>query len=335
MDAVDRADAESGVRMKQPDPRNFEAVELLGKPLEEKPIWADLYENIRDVFFSPKLPPLELTSTPIPTADRMAVRTNPWAVGTSALVNGGLVAMLLCVGLGTMSHFTPPHSGPHVDLGDLNLLTPLRGPNSGGGGGGGANDPIEATKGAPPKMEMTPLAPPQIPLLEHPQLPVDPAVAAQIKLPENTAMPNLGLPDSVNVRLPSNGPGTEGGLGLGKHGGDGPGEGPGLGPGEDGGTGGQIYQPGIGGVTAPIPIVQPEAEFSDEARREKYQGVCLISVLVDAQGNPRNPRVVRRLGMGLDEKAVEAVLRYRFRPATRAGKPVPVLITVVVNFRLY
>ena len=60
------------------------------RPLEEKPIWADLYENLRDVFFKPTLPPLELTSTPVPVPDRMAVKTNPWAFGTSTVVNGGL-----------------------------------------------------------------------------------------------------------------------------------------------------------------------------------------------------------------------------------------------------
>jgi periplasmic protein TonB len=63
--------------------------------------------------------------------------------------------------------------------------------------------------------------------------------------------------------------------------------------------------------------------------------VCLISLIVDAQGNPQNPRVVQRLGMGLDEKALEAVLKYRFKPAKKDGKPVPVRISVMVNFRLF
>jgi len=56
---------------------------------------------------------------------------------------------------------------------------------------------------------------------------------------------------------------------------------------------------------------------------------------VDAHGYPENPRVVRSLGMGLDEKALEAVQRYRFKPAMKDGKPVPVTILVEVNFRLY
>jgi TonB family protein len=96
-----------------------------------------------------------------------------------------------------------------------------------------------------------------------------------------------------------------------------------------------LYRIG-GGVTAPIPIVSPEAEFSDEARSAKYQGVCLVSVIVDAEGNPQNPRVIRHLDYGLDEKAVEAVSKYKFKPALKDGvTPVPVMITIEVNFRLY
>jgi TonB family protein len=91
-----------------------------------------------------------------------------------------------------------------------------------------------------------------------------------------------------------------------------------------------------GAISQPIPLNNVEAEFSDEARRAKYQGVCLISVIVDAQGNPQNPRVVRALGMGLDEKALEAVRKYKFKPAMKDGKtPVPVMINVEINFRLY
>ena len=93
--------------------------------------------------------------------------------------------------------------------------------------------------------------------------------------------------------------------------------------------------PGIGGVTNPIPIVSPEAEFSDEARRNKFQGVCLISLIVDAHGYPRNPRVIQPLGMGLDQKALDAVEMYRFKPGRKDGRPVPVTITVAVNFRLF
>jgi TonB family protein len=98
---------------------------------------------------------------------------------------------------------------------------------------------------------------------------------------------------------------------------------------------GTIYKIG-GDVTAPVVIHSAEARFSEKARRAKYQGVCLISLVVDAQGNPQNVHVARALGMGLDKNAVEAVRQYKFKPALKNGRtPVPVAITIEVDFRLY
>jgi len=148
-------------------------------------------------------------------------------------------------------------------------------------------------------------------------------------------LPTIGAHASPNVRLASNGPGGPAGIGTGTNSGDGPGSGPGYGPGAKRGAGGSVYRPGVGGVSNPIPLVSPEAEFSDEARRNKYQGICMIAVIVDAQGYPQNPRVIQSLGMGLDEKALEAVEKYRFKPAMKDGKPVASMIDVEVNFRLY
>jgi TonB family protein len=92
---------------------------------------------------------------------------------------------------------------------------------------------------------------------------------------------------------------------------------------------------GKNGVSAPVPLNSVGAEYSEEARREKIMGVCLVSVIVDTQGKPQNPHVIRALGYGLDQKALEAVRKYHFKPAMKAGVPVPVMITVEVNFRLY
>jgi TonB family protein len=126
-----------------------------------------------------------------------------------------------------------------------------------------------------------------------------------------------------------------GSLGNGSGMGVGNGHGNGYGDGTGGNIGGGLERVG-GRVSAPVPLNTVDPEFSDEARRAKYQGICLISLIVDAQGNPQNPRVTRALGMGLDEKALEAIRRYKFKPAMKDGKtPVPVMITVEVNFRLY
>lgn len=96
----------------------------------------------------------------------------------------------------------------------------------------------------------------------------------------------------------------------------------------------QIYQVG-GSVSAPRLIFAPDPEFTDEARRGHYQGVCVVAVIVDPQGNTQRPQVVRRLGMGLDQKAIAVVRGYKFKPAISHGKPVAVQVDLQVNFRLY
>ena len=180
---------------------------------------------------------------------------------------------------------------------------------------------------------MHPFAPAQVPMLEHPKLAIDNSMAVppDVKLPDNPEMAMIGVHNSANVTLVSGGTGGPTGIGSGRDGGAGPGNGPwGSGPGSQG-----IYVPGRGGVTEPIPIFTPEAEFSDEARRQKHQGSCIISVIIDAQGHPQNPRVVQALGFGLDQKALAAVMRYRFTPAKKDGKPVAVRMAVMVDFRLF
>jgi protein TonB len=302
--------------------------------LEEKPIWSILFESLRDTLFPPKLPPLELTSTPIDLPDRMAVRANPWAIGTATIANGGILALIILLGLRS-AVFPHPPTAESMPLKDFALFAPPAERAAHGGGGGGANDIIDAIKGRTPQQEELPLTPPQVPFLQNPQLPIDPAIAVDVKLPDNPSMPNIGVHTSPNVSLVSGGPGGPTGIGSGDRGGDGSGNGPGYGPGTDGGAGGGAYTAGVGGVSNPVPLLTPEAEFSDEARRQKFQGVCMISLIVDSRGYPQNPRVVQALGMGLDEKALEAVKLYRFKPATKDGKPVNARIWVAVNFRLY
>lgn len=302
--------------------------------LNEKPLWCGLYESVRERLFPPKLPPLELTSQPVPVPDRMATNTNPWAVGTATVINGGVLALLVLLGLRVVVNPTPASNElAKFEIKDFPLFAPLKAPPSNGGSGGGANDLVQANKGRNPKYDLNPIAPVQMPVLENPKLPVENSIAVppDIRLPDNPSMAMIGVYNSPNVTLISGGPGGPTGIGSGDHGGVGPGHGQyGWGPGSNG-----IYIPGMDGVTQPIPIFTPEAEFSDEARRQKQQGVCVISVIVDAQGNPQNPHVVRPLGFGLDEKALEAVRQYRFKPAKKDGKPVAVQMTVMVNFRLY
>lgn len=88
------------------------------------------------------------------------------------------------------------------------------------------------------------------------------------------------------------------------------------------------------GITAPIPIYQPDPNYSDKARQANYEGTVVLAVVVGPDGRVHDPRVSRSLGMGLDEKAIEKVKTWRFKPATRCGKPVPIQIKVEITFKL-
>ena len=293
-----------------------------GVPIEEKPIWVNLYESIRDVFFPPKLPPLELTSTPIPVPDRMAVKRNWWAVGIALIIEVAiLLVLLIFMGKQILEAVNKPKlQVTPIDVTDFIAPKALNAP----GGGGGSPDKIEAIKGRiPPRAK----APDETAKIEAPP---DPTIDVQnsIVIPDNARLPNFGQSNSHNVTLASRGNGS--GMGLGS------GNGSGYGPGSGWNIGGGLAKVG-GAVSSPEIIYKVEAEFSDEARRAKYQGVCTVTLIVDAQGNPQNPHVTRPLGMGLDEKAIDAIKLFKFKPAYDKDnkRTVAVMVSIEINFRLY
>lgn len=205
---------------------------------------------------------------------------------------------------------------------------------AGGGGGGGDRDKLAAPKGALPKLSKDQIVPPAIVIRnDNPKLTATPSVVVppEIKLPTVGA---LGDPLSKVIGPPSNGTGSGGGIGSGSGGGVGSGSGPGVGPGHGGGYGGGAYRVG-GGVSAPRALFAPDPDYSEEARKAKYQGTVVLWLVVGADGRPQQVRVQRSLGMGLDEKAIEAVRQWKFEPAKLNGQSVPVQINVEVNFRLY
>lgn len=255
----------------------------------------------------------------------------------SFLINGGVIALLVWVASWTASHV--PQIKQVVELTvpvDIGAYTmPVAKDTSGGGGGGGSHDPRPATHGALPKISTQQITPPAAVLpTEQPKLAVEPTVVAppQLNIPQTG---QLGDPLSKVVSsIPSNGPGLGGGIGSGVGGGVGSGTGPGVGPGHGGGFGGGAYHVG-GGVRPPRPIYKVEPEFSEEARKNKLQGVVVLRVIIDKDGKPQDIRVQRSLGMGLDEKAIDAVKQWRFDPGTKDGQPVPVEVSMEVSFRLY
>ncbi len=307
-------------------------------PTEEEPIWKTLGAGIQDLFFPKKLAPLELTSKPIAVVDPMEVKRSPLSSALAFALHVLVIGLILFFFYSQWKTRAIERKAAvtAVDVKPFIPMTLKMNQSMGGGGGGGAHELVEASKGHLPKMAKTQITPPQIIRNDHPKLAVDPTIVMPqvVKLPDAPNMPNVGVPQSPQVALASQGGGSGSGFGSGKGGGIGSGNGNGVGPGEGGGYGGGLMHPG-GGVSAPQIIFSVDPEFSDEARRAKYQGICMVSVIVDAQGNPQRVHVVRPLGMGLDEKAVAAVKQYKFKPAYYQGKPVAVEVNIEVNFRIY
>lgn len=219
--------------------------------------------------------------------------------------------------MGTLFRFQPPRDLPLIFSGD-------------NGGGGGNFDLLPASRGTPPRASLdAQIAPPTVIVpKEMPRLPAEQTVvvAPDIKFPQGGP---VGDPSSM-FSSPSNGPGGPGGMGNGCCGGIGDSVGPHVGSGPPG-----IYPAGKMGVTVPEAIFSPEPSFSEEARKAKAQGGVQLVLVVGKDGRPYDIRISQSLGMGLDDKAIEAVSRWRFRPATLNGQPVATRIAVQVDFHLY
>jgi periplasmic protein TonB len=307
---------------------------LLAEIIDE-PAWKTIAGNIYDLLYPRKLPPLVLTSKPIPVRDPMDEKRSKASPIIAVVAHVVVIALILWTFIAVKKVVAKRNQLlTNIDVPQYMPIAP-KGPQMGGGGGGGSHDILQAPKGKLPKFEEQPIVPPMVIKNDKPKLAMDPSIMMpkDIQLPNNN-LPNLGDPRTSVVGPASNGSGSGSGMGTGSGGGIGSGRGNGYGPGEGGGYGGGLYHVG-GGVSAPQLVFAPDPEFSDEARRAKYQGVCVVSLIVDAQGLPQRVQVVRHLGMGLDEKAVEAVKQYKFKPATLQGKPVPVEVNIEVNFRIY
>jgi TonB family protein len=312
---------------------------LLKNETLDDPIWKSLFRNVDDFFFPKKLPPLVLTSKPVPVRDIWGFYNykGRGVFGSTLIHILGIAAIIAGTMLG--KKVVQEIRKPTVELiapSEIPALPPSK-TQAGGGGGGGDRDKLQATQGRLPKQSMEQFTPPMVVARnEAPKLPMEPTVLVppQIKLAQPN-LPNLGDPMShLPSGPPSNGTGSGGGIGTGSGGGVGSGGGPGYGPGHGGGTGGGYFRPG-GGVTAPKAIYDPEPEYSEEARKAKYQGNVVLWMVVGPDGRPRDIQVRRSLGLGLDEKAIEAVKTWRFEPGKKDGRPVDVEILVEVGFHLY
>jgi protein TonB len=321
------------------NPPKLPPLELTSRPVEgatmgdlsaiEVPWYKSLINNVRELIHPPKLPPLEVTSKPVEVGTIWGAygggesRSGAMSIG----IHVGVVLLLLLV-------FQAPALKSKIkNVTDIYYVPPYKAKlppaaqRAGGGGGGGMHMPKPVSRGTPPPPAPKQFTPPTL-AIEKPKLPVVPTITAPA--PQIQA-DNYGDPLSKAMQQ-SGGQGAQG-LGSGKGGGVGSGNGDGFGPGSGGGMGGGAYRIG-GDVSAPSLLSKVEPEYSEEARKAKYSGEVLLSIVVDEHGLPRDIKVIRPLGLGLDEKAVEAVSHWRFRPGMKGGRAVATQAQVAVNFRL-
>jgi TonB family protein len=311
-------DAQGNVKM------SLEADDHLGRllaPNTDIPWYKSIVDNVKELISPEKLPPLELTSKPVEVKDIWGKGTNPRALGTSVLFQGIVVAILMLVGTNQTIQkavknvivFAPPPPPKPV----------VAKPNQ--GGGGGARSPLPPVKAELPKPAPKQFVPPLV-TIEHPALTMDASLVAP---PDAWAAPTGAIGNPLGSIGGGGGFGSGGGIGNGKGNGIGNGNGSGAG----GGNGGGVFNVG-NGTTAPALLVKVDPEYSEEARKAKYSGSVTLSIVVNTDGKAEQIAVVKSLGMGLDEKAMDAVRKWRFTPGKNKGVPVKVRATVEVNFRL-
>jgi periplasmic protein TonB len=296
----------------------------------EEPLYKTLLRDFKEIIHPPKLPPLEVTSQPVAVKEIWGLYGRQ---RKSFLLSMGFQAAVVVLIFTALSSKTVQKRiqqiVPLVMPEEVHVPKPV---THAGGGGGGDRSPLPASKGRLPKPAARQFVPPSAVVVNpQPKLTME----ASILAPPDAVMPNVNLPnygDPLGKLGPaSNGTGSGGGIGSGKGGGVGSGSGGGAGPGDGGGI---AYIPGKGGVTKATVIHQEDPEFSDEARKAHFQGEVIVAIEVDTTGRVINPRVVKSLGLGLDEKALEAALKWTFHPGTLNGKPVITRATISMTFHL-
>ena len=297
----------------------------------EPPWFVSLWHSIQDKLHPEKLPPLEITSKPVPVKDIWGLYATD---RKSMLYSLGLQSTVVILLFTVSFNKTVQEKVKETVTLIAPVLKPYEPQKNTGGGGGGDRSPQPQAKGKLPKLAPKQFVPPTEKIVnEHPKLVMEPTIVA----PPDAAIPNVNMPNIgdplAKLGPPSNGMGSGGGIGSGSGGGIGPGNGAGFGPGSGGGFGGGVFRVG-GGVSQPSVIFKVDPEYSEEARKAKYSGTVLLQLVVDVDGKAKNIKVMKGVGLGLDEKAIEAVQKWKFSPGKKDGKAVAVYATVEVNFRL-
>jgi periplasmic protein TonB len=333
-EGVDSSFSESLKSFFRPSPR-IKGAAASGMVVDLEPTYRVFWRNLRDLISPPKLPPLKLTSKPVPVRPLWAKRRE---YSVAQMISVGvhvLIALLILVPF--LHRIAPPavQAMQVIDISPYLSKLPPGKDRAGGGGGGGEHKQQPPTQGKLPKWSMTRITPPLLAPHPNPKLASEPTLLGppELKIPSPND-PNFGDPLAAMMSA-SAGSGGGGGMGTGEGGGIGSGTGGGLGPGFGGGTGGGAFRPGTGGVGYPSCLYCPEPQYSEDARKAKFQGIVVLQVIIQPDGHATNIQVVKGAGLGLDEKAIEAVRTWRFKPAIGPnGTPVATITPIEVNFRL-
>jgi TonB family protein len=318
------------------NPPKLPPLELTSTPVQvadlglETKWYVSFWRNLRDAIRPPELPPLEVTSKPVPVKDIWGLYGRQKKSFVASTGFNALIVTIACLlGVTRQGQQVVRKVTAIILPVDIDPETPKPAPPK-PPGGGGDRSPLPASFGKLPKAALRQFTPPLAVYANmNPILTMEPSIIA----PPDANLPQVnsdryGDPFSASGIL-SNGPGSGGGIGDGDHGGVGNKKGPGF---EDGFGDGALTSGG--GITAPQLQHKVEPEYSEEARKARFQGTVVLYIAVDTSGKATNIHVVRSLGMGLDERAVAAVQKWTFIPGKKNGVPVTVWALVNVTFQL-
>jgi protein TonB len=327
-------------------PSLFHYVEEEAKtPFSIKELFSDLLTGYRNPLFIPSV-----FSDP----DGLVLER---AQGRTRKIEAGFLSIILhlavIAGMYVLVHEwnKPQPQNENVVFVNNPIISPFEGngPDGGGGGGGGKNQPMPPATGRMPETTRVQMVPPD-PQNPTPLMPAEdllaqvPSVQMPIDIPQDQSLPigDISAPPNYSA---SSGPGSGGGIGTGRGTGVGPGTGAGVGPGSGGGMGGGSgggIGSGVGpyvvgnGVKAPVILFQPLPAYTEEARKARCEGIVLIQAIIRKDGTVDSFKVIRSLGYGLDESAINTIAtKWRFKPGTYNGVPVDVQANIEVSFRLY
>lgn len=319
--------------MRDPLLRSFSGDDASAKSLSAESWLNRVRDNLGQLLIPSHLKPSSANGAPIHLLKFEKSPRPARAQGASLITHVAIFAALLFL----VAH--GPGSGPPVAAKGTTSHGPLDFPMpvfrsitsehpSNGSGSGGDQNPIPATReNLPPRSSLV-LVKPTLPQEQHANLPEPPTIFDPGAAPVLTPTEKIGLPW---MQQDTNSPGPGKGHGIGSKDGNTLGDG-GIGPAGDG-TGTGAYIPGL---IPPACAYCPSPTYTDDARHGKIQGSVTLQVLVGADGRAQDIRIVKGIGFGLDERAVETVRGWKFTPARDgARRAVPAWVTVEAVFRLF